>query len=222
MKKKVLSITLVAAILIGILSMGVLTVSAAEGVIKKNRVTFSQSGTDTDNLPAGTDKAAYIAGKKSAFENRVNQIAGANGDIDDYSALFTENTYAVVKSVGWGGVSTQESDDLVYVGDLDDLDNIWIISGWIAKVTTYVVNYDLVTVSGDAPAAAMIGDLNGDKVIDVLDATVVQKAVVEKLTLTPEQQAVADVNDDKTVDVLDSVDIQKFVVERITEFKKKA
>lgn len=68
----------------------------------------------------------------------------------------------------------------------------------------------------------MIGDANGDNVVDVLDATLIQKFTVDKAELTDEQQKVADVNDDGTVDILDASDIQKFTVEKITEFKKKA
>jgi hypothetical protein len=68
----------------------------------------------------------------------------------------------------------------------------------------------------------LIGDVNNDGVIDILDAAMIQKYTVESVELTPEQLNVADVNDDGTVDILDVVDIQKYTVEKITEFKKKA
>ena len=68
----------------------------------------------------------------------------------------------------------------------------------------------------------MIGDANLDGVVDIFDATLIQKYAVDKAELTDGQKAVADVNDDGVVDVLDASDIQKFAVEKITEFKKKA
>lgn len=68
----------------------------------------------------------------------------------------------------------------------------------------------------------IIGDLNGDNSVDVLDATIVQKHAVGRADLTPEQIAVADVNNDNNVDILDAAEIQKFAAGKITEFKKKA
>ena len=74
-----------------------------------------------------------------------------------------------------------------------------------------------------APAEPeLIGDANLDGVVDIFDATLIQKYAVDKAELTDGQKAVADVNDDGVVDVLDASDIQKFAVEKITEFKKKA
>lgn len=69
---------------------------------------------------------------------------------------------------------------------------------------------------------AVIGDLNSDNSVDVLDATVVQKHAVGKADLTNEQLSIADVNNDNNVDVLDAAEIQKFAAGKITEFKKKA
>ena len=67
-----------------------------------------------------------------------------------------------------------------------------------------------------------IGDLNGDKAIDVLDATIIQKAAAEKVPITNGQKITADVNNDGAADVLDAADIQKFSVDKITEFERKA
>lgn len=71
---------------------------------------------------------------------------------------------------------------------------------------------------GDKP---IIGDANGDGVVDILDATLIQKYTVDKASLTDAQKYVADVNDDSIVDILDATDIQKYSVEKIKEFKKK-
>lgn len=70
--------------------------------------------------------------------------------------------------------------------------------------------------------AYVIGDVNDDGAIDVLDAAFIQKHAVGKADLTPEQLYVADVNDDGIVDILDAAQIQKYAVGKITEFKKKA
>ncbi len=70
-------------------------------------------------------------------------------------------------------------------------------------------------------AARMVGDLNNDGNVDVLDATVVQKYAAGNATITDEEKEAADVNNDGDVNILDSVDIQKFAAGKITEFIKK-
>lgn len=67
----------------------------------------------------------------------------------------------------------------------------------------------------------LIGDVNGDRVVDVLDALMIQKYAVDKAVLTDAQKYVADVNNDGNVDVLDATAIQKFSVDKLKEFIKK-
>lgn len=67
----------------------------------------------------------------------------------------------------------------------------------------------------------IIGDVNGDENVDVLDAAMVQKYTVNRANLSEEQLSFADVNNDNHVDVLDAAEIQKFAAGKITEFKKK-
>lgn len=67
----------------------------------------------------------------------------------------------------------------------------------------------------------LIGDVNFDKSVDVLDAVIIHKYSVEKTDLDVLQRYVADVNNDGNIDVLDALDIQKYCVEKLSEFKKK-
>lgn len=57
-----------------------------------------------------------------------------------------------------------------------------------------------------------IGDVNGDGVISVLDATELQKYLVGLASLSDEQLAVADTNGDKVISILDATQIQKYIV----------
>ena len=70
--------------------------------------------------------------------------------------------------------------------------------------------------------AHLIGDVNRDGNVNVLDAVLVQKYAASRATLDDEQLYIGDVNDDGEVNVLDAVQIQKYAGERISEFKKKA
>ena len=64
------------------------------------------------------------------------------------------------------------------------------------------------------------GDLNGDGAVDILDATIIQKCVVDKAKLTDLQLNTADVNNDNAIDIFDANEIQKLAANKITDFKK--
>lgn len=74
----------------------------------------------------------------------------------------------------------------------------------------------------DPEPTIMLGDVNGDKNVDVLDAAMVQKYAAGKSTLTPEQICAGDVNSDNNADVLDAAMIQKYAAGKITEFPKES
>ena len=67
----------------------------------------------------------------------------------------------------------------------------------------------------------IIGDVNLDGTVDVMDAVMVQLYATDNASFDDTQKYAADVNDDGNIDVLDAMDIQKFVSSKITEFKKK-
>lgn len=60
---------------------------------------------------------------------------------------------------------------------------------------------------------AVYGDANGDGDITVVDATLVQKHVVQLETLSADKQILADVNEDNTISVVDATLIQKYIVQ---------
>lgn len=59
------------------------------------------------------------------------------------------------------------------------------------------------------------GDINGDGVISIADATELQKHLVGLITLSEEQLAVADTNGDGSVSVADATQIQKYITQLI-------
>ena len=62
------------------------------------------------------------------------------------------------------------------------------------------------------PPAPIIGDVNLDGVINITDATMIQKYLVGQITFTDEQIRLADFNGDGRISVTDATDIQKRVV----------
>lgn len=78
-------------------------------------------------------------------------------------------------------------------------------------------NFDI-TVKLEPNKETLLGDVNGDGEITVVDATILQKYIVGQTTLDDETLNVADVNKDGAITVVDATLIQKFVVKGITEF----
>lgn len=75
-----------------------------------------------------------------------------------------------------------------------------------------------VTFNFEPNKEALLGDVNGDGEITIVDSTILQKYIVGQTTLDDETLNVADVNKDGAITVVDATLIQKFVVKGITEF----
>ena len=66
----------------------------------------------------------------------------------------------------------------------------------------------------------ILGDVNNDGVINVEDATLIQKALAELVTLTDDQQKAADTTGDEKLTIDDATMIQKYAAEIIKSFDK--
>lgn len=75
-----------------------------------------------------------------------------------------------------------------------------------------------VTFNFEPNKETLLGDVNGDGEITIVDSTILQKYIVGQTTLDDETLNVADVIKDGAVTVVDATLIQKFVVKGITEF----
>ena len=67
------------------------------------------------------------------------------------------------------------------------------------------------------PSEILIGDVNGDGVVSIIDSTDIQKHLSEIITLSDTQLKAADANGDGTVSVLDATEIQKYLSDIIDE-----
>ena len=65
----------------------------------------------------------------------------------------------------------------------------------------------------------LLGDVDLDGVVSIMDATEIQLAVAKKKTLTQEQEKLADTDFDGEISIIDATAIQLFVAKKITEFK---
>jgi uncharacterized repeat protein (TIGR02543 family) len=76
----------------------------------------------------------------------------------------------------------------------------------------------ILTVVSAGAAESMLGDVNGDGVIDVRDVVLVQRHILGKITLTAEQFKAADINGDGLVDARDVTLIMQHTIGKISTF----
>lgn len=112
--------------------------------------------------------------------------------------------------------SAREAYDALTDGEKE---RVWNYDDLVQAEQTYEA---LKKAKEDKEPKALIGDVNNDGIVDVMDSILIQRYTTDKVELTDEQLYVADVNDDGQVDVIDAMQIQKYSVEKITEFDKKA
>ena len=119
-----------------------------------------------------------------------------------------------VKTVTADGDGTLTSDIVTKSVRLSDCQPVVTTDGlvkWYAtngsEVSIYAINpYDL----------TLVGDVNGDGTVSILDATAIQKYLAGSVQLDDSRKAVGDVNGDGTISVTDATLIQKYIAGLIT------
>ena len=87
--------------------------------------------------------------------------------------------------------------------------------GYSTLCVSYVKPVPKSNVDGDK---GILGDVNSDGEVNVMDATLIQKSVVNMITLTDDENIRADVNGDSKVNIKDATAIKKFVVKLETDY----
>lgn len=86
-----------------------------------------------------------------------------------------------------------------------------------SEIDNYIASYESPT-DGDINQS-LPGDVDGDGVISIADATVLQKYLAGSVQLDDSRKAVGDVNGDGTISVTDATLIQKYIVGVITSLR---
>ena len=81
------------------------------------------------------------------------------------------------------------------------------------KIYAYYVEYTF-----DATKDYLLGDVNGDGQVTVVDATLIQKYIAGLVTLSDTQKAAADVNNDGSVSIVDVTQLQTYIAGLIDKF----
>ena len=137
-----------------------------------------------------------------------------------YSAQYTKNEYGQVTAVTVTPFRSKTTyDQYTFDGQFDYMMD-WLNSrtAWISG--QYVASYeptDPAELPSD-PDRDILGDVNLNGEIDIIDATEIQRHLAGLKTLTERQLAIADTNRNEDVDILDATCIQRYLAGLIAEF----
>lgn len=81
----------------------------------------------------------------------------------------------------------------------------------ISVTLAALMSVTAVTFSVDAAQQKLYGDINADGVISIVDATELQKLLVDSRELTFDEAKMADVNESQNIDIADATTIQKYL-----------
>lgn len=147
-------------------------------------------------------------------ENTKGTVKG-NFSTTNFANFSTEKDFvkATFKVLGSGTTTTNFNVDII--GVRYNNTNKYIVDNGSAQTVSGVTVTKSTSISGNN---VMLGDVDGNGIISVADATLVQKHAAEMITLEGEALLAADTSKDGHVTVADATLIQKFAAEMIDEF----
>ncbi len=190
--------------------------------------------TCTNNVNAGTATATIKGMGIYAGTTVIKNFTINKADQDLLANITTTNLKcgetAQIVAIGEGNITYSSSDKSV--AQVSSKGVVKAVGEGYTVITINAAgnnNYNpdteriIVFVSGTAnpteptKPVQIIGDVNGDGSITVLDATTLQKYISGLVSLSNEHLALADTNGDGTVTVLDATAIQKYIAGLVTE-----
>ena len=202
--------------------------SAAETYANENKFTFvdldnkSYSHADeTSGIRVVAKADADLSVTKTTDEQTINNIkllTEDKGSVLDVYDISLKKDGKAVQHEGMAEVTIPCNNKNVKVyrveadNTLTDMNAVYE-DGNLHFYTEHFSLYALVTPKSEG--SAVIGDVNGDGNITILDATAIQKHLARLEVLTDEQLAVADTNGDGNVTILDATEIQKYLAKLV-------
>ncbi|MGN0450088.1 MAG: leucine-rich repeat protein [Ruminococcus sp.] len=190
--------------------------------------------TCTNNVNAGTATATIKGMGIYAGTTVTKNFTINKADQDLLANITTTNLKcgetAQIVAIGEGNITYSSSDESV--AQVSSKGVVKAVGEGYTVITINAAgnnNYNsdteriIVFVSGTAnpteptKPVQIIGDVNGDGSVTVLDATMLQKYIAGLTSLSDEQLTLADTNGDGSVTILDATQIQKYLAGLVTE-----
>ena len=226
MKKVILNIMTITIVMCMLLSVNT-SFYAVDTVtyVMADDVTVKESSTTQIEVPVSISENQGVMGFMLLVSYDSNILAPVS--IERGNALGTgllNDSIGVSESglikIMWTGSENMYSNGLLFKVKFNlltnDFDNT-LISLDYSQPDTFNEQYEDVKLSFDNcnvynKSKVLKGDVNGDGLINIVDATEIQKYLADICELDETAKKSADFNEDSTVNVVDATDIQKYLV----------
>ncbi len=161
------------------------------------------------NVPINVSEKAKSMALVSS--QNISNAAGISTITAEYDNKTANADYIIAVVKDKNAEDVLSSDNVLYIDQVTADEN-----GAISKsipIPSDTNSYDIVVYGPEK--TALKGDVNGDGKVNIVDATDIQKYIVQMISLNEEQLKAADVTGDGKIDIKDVTLIQKYLVELI-------
>ncbi|MGN0489606.1 MAG: starch-binding protein [Ruminococcus sp.] len=193
-----------------------------------------ETGATGSTIPAGTETKRYYFANTLKWQN-VNCYSWSDSDIETcvwpgyvakyygtneqgvdlyYCSVPASHTKIIWNNAG----NNYQTKDIILDGTNNFFTPSTTVNSKSVPVTASVWTYDEPTEPSETTPTAELGDVNNDGLVNVSDATMIQRYSAQLISLTSAQKALADVNSDGLVNVSDATTIQRLAANLIDSF----
>lgn len=194
--------------------------SAAEDYAVENDFDFVDVS-DSNNVKTDSSSKITVAGKTDDGTLKVEKTGVGNADIklvdaEAYSLSIqkSDGTSGKLKSLAEVRIPSRSSNPAVY--RIDDGRLVDMKAGYADGCAVFYTD-KLGTFAVGEKKQLLTGDVNGDKIVNISDATLIQKHIAQLVKLEGDLLAAADANGDGLVTIDDATAVQKYVAQIIHE-----
>ncbi len=191
-----------------------------DGLKHQDKAVVTLTGYDENNQSVVTASETY-----TAWEQQNNTVIymeqGARPDWDKCNAY----VWGSYTNASWPGVAMEKTDDGVYKLVLPyqyeipgaygnvifNYNGQQFDAGRISPGQKMIYTADGKWIAYEEPQKGMMGDVNGDSVVNINDVTLVQRAIARARVLNALQIKLADVSGDGKISIDDATCIQKYI-----------
>ena len=208
-------------------------------ITDENRYEVAQDVLDTVRsagttpMQAGIDRAVEVLSSSPYFNAVDKQIINISSDVQqdtlNRAATETARDKAITAGIdeisaeGVGNFRIPQDQDWLTSEILYPQGNVapgsWV-PGWVYAVGTDAAKFKEAICNKVSPPLRLVGDVNNDGVVNVLDYVYMARHLVGTITLTGDDLDAADVDGNGRFDVLDYVYMARYLVGTITEFPR--
>lgn len=188
--------------------------STTQATTKKVTYTTGTYKTDVDdylNMRSGAGTSySYVTSVPGNVTLNVTKVSTAGGYTWGYTSYNGKTGWVALDFCAFVSSSTVQPTTAKATQPATTVPAATVQPATVQATTAPVTTQPSNDSNNDTPY--MIGDINLDGRVDVLDATEISKYIVSISTLSDVQREIADYNHDGEINVVDATEIQKFVV----------